>query len=230
MKSIKDDRGYNQIWTPNNATRIRAERRCNYMIAQMNRNGSHAVMEIGCGTGENAFMLARKTEMQVLGVDLCAPFIEKARSSYRLNNLCYEVRDFNQAAQFKEEKFDCIVGNGILHHLYHHLDEAFSNMRRLLNDGGRIVFLEPNLYNPYVYSIFTYPRLRRKAALEPGEMAFSKRFIIQKLERAGFSDIKVEYRDFLLPVTPDALIQPSIAVGSVVEKSRCSRCFRNLFS
>lgn len=218
MENIKDDRGFNQVWGDSKSTRIRAERRCDYMISQMNIQSAASVMEIGCGTGKNCYMLAQKTGMNVLGTDLCVPFIEDARKNYQLPNLRYDILDFNQASQFKGEKFDYIIGNGILHHLYHHLDDAFTNMRNLLKENGKIIFLEPNLYNPYVYLIFSYDKLRTLTHLEPDEMAFSKRFVSKKLNKAGYSNIKVEYKDFLLPGIPDALIAPSVIIGDLVEK------------
>ena len=218
MENIKDDRGYNQVWGDSKSTRIRAERRCDYMISQMEIAAQKSIMEIGCGTGKNAFMLAKKTGMKVLGTDLCLPFIEEARKNYPFTNLRYDILDFNKADQFKGEKFDYIIGNGILHHLYHHLDEAFTNMRNLLNGNGKIIFLEPNIYNPYVYLIFSYPALRKMARLEPDEMAFSKRFVSEKLKKAGYGNIQVDYKDFLLPGIPDFLISPSVALGNVFEK------------
>jgi len=218
MENIKDDRGYNQVWGDSKSTRVRAERRCEYMISQMEVLPQKSVMEIGCGTGKNAYMLAKKTGMQVLGTDLCVPFIEEAKETNCLTNLRYDILDFNKAEEFKGEKFDYIIGNGILHHLYHHLDEAFVNMRNLLKDKGKIIFLEPNIYNPYVYLIFSYAPLRKATHLEPDEMAFSKRFVSEKLAKAGYSNIKVEYKDFLLPGIPDFLISPSVVVGDVLEK------------
>ncbi len=218
MENIKDDRGYNQVWADSKSTRVRAERRCEYMISQMDVMPNKSVMEIGCGTGKNAYILAKKTGMQVLGTDLCVPFIEQARETNRLTNLRYDILDFNKADQFKGEQFDYIIGNGILHHLYHHLDDAFVNMRKLLKDKGKIIFIEPNLYNPYVYLIFSYPALRVKAHLEPDEMAFTKGFAIDKLTKAGYHNIQVEYKDFLLPGVPDFLITPSIVLGDVFEK------------
>jgi len=218
MENIKDDRGYNQVWGDSKSTRIRAERRCDYMISQMQVLPQKSVMEIGCGTGKNAFVMGKKTGMHMLGTDLCVPFIEEARETCRLTNLRYEVLDFNKAEEFKGEKFDYIIGNGILHHLYHHLDSAFANMLHLLKDNGKIIFLEPNIYNPYVYLIFSYPALRKMAHLEPDEMAFSKEFVTEKLSKAGYKNIKVEYKDFLLPGIPDFLITPSIAIGDVLEK------------
>lgn len=216
MKSITDDKGYNQVWADSRSTRIRAERRCDYMIAQMRGDSSGSVMEIGCGTGKNSFLLAQKTGMKVLGTDICVPFIEDARKNYSLPNLQFDVLDFNKADQFKGQKFNYIIGNGILHHLYYHLDEAIANIRKLLADNGRIIFLEPNIYNPYCAVIFNVAR--KWAKLEPDEMAFSKSFISKKLKDGNFKNIKVEYKDFLLPGIPEVLIQPSIVAGDILEK------------
>ena len=218
MENIKDDRGYNQVWADKKSTRERARRRCEYLISQMNIGSTKSVMEIGCGVGVNAMMLANKTGMKVLGTDLCLPFIESARKRNEYSNLRFEILDFNKAEEFKGEEFDYIVGNGILHHLYHHLDDVFINMRKLLKPKGKIIFMEPNIYNPYVYFIFSYPFLRTLTHLEPDEMAFSKKFISNKLAKAGYSNIKVEYKDFLLPGIPEFLISPSIAIGNVLEK------------
>ena len=50
-------------------------------------------------------------------------------------------------------------------------------------------------------------------------MAFTQFFARSKLERAGYRNIHVTFRDFLLPGIPDGLIKPSIAVGAVLEKT-----------
>ena len=69
MENIKDDRGYNQVWADKKSTRERARRRCEYLISQMIIGSTKSVMEIGCGVGVNAMMLANKTGMKVLGTD-----------------------------------------------------------------------------------------------------------------------------------------------------------------
>jgi 2-polyprenyl-3-methyl-5-hydroxy-6-metoxy-1,4-benzoquinol methylase len=77
----------------------------------------------------------------------------------------------NCADPFGGEAFDCIVGNGILHHLYPKIDDALVKIHHLLKPGGRIVFRESNIYNPYVYLIFDCSSMRRRARLEPDETA-----------------------------------------------------------
>jgi 2-polyprenyl-3-methyl-5-hydroxy-6-metoxy-1,4-benzoquinol methylase len=180
------------------------------------------ILEIGCGTGELAYMMAQKTGSKILGVDICVPFIEQAGKNYNLPNLEFQILDFNDKDSLRkltaEYKFDYVVGNGILHHLYYNMDEALGNIHSLLNTGGKIVFLEPNFYNPYCLLIFKIKLFRKLARLDPCETTFTKTFITRKLKNAAFTDIKVEYRDFLVPGTPEALIKPVILIGNIVEK------------
>jgi SAM-dependent methyltransferase len=217
MRSISDDRGYNQGWASSQATEVRTERRCNYIAGLMRTRSDETVLEIGCGTGENAFLLASKTGKRILATDICRPFLDQAAKRYERPNLSFQFLDFRQVSGRELGSFDYVVGNGILHHLYRDLEGSLVQMRRLLKPGGRIIFLEPNLLNPYCWFIFRYPILRKRAKLEPDEMAFSKSFIEAKLAAAGYRNIRVEYRDFLLPGIPAPLIRPSIAVGAVLE-------------
>jgi SAM-dependent methyltransferase len=218
VKSVQDDRGYNQGWAESRATDVRSARRSDYMLSRMGPSPTGRVLEIGCGTGLYSYLLAREPKLEVLGTDLCVPFIESAQADYRRPNLSYAVLDFTKADDLGAEQFDYVVGNGILHHLYYNLEHALFNIRRILKDGGKLVFLEPNLHNPYILSIFNVPYLRKLARLEPDEMAFSKGFATRMLHGAGFRDVTVEYKDFLLPGVPELLIAPSIAVGSVLER------------
>ena len=161
--SIIDDRGYNQGFKETAALKKRMERRADWMIAEMDAPLHKKVLEIGCGTGYVSYYIAQKTGMQVIGSDLCRPFIEDAKEKYVLPNLSYETLDFNEAAASVHNKFDYIIGNGILHHLYYNLDKVLVTLKELLNPGGKIIFMEPNIYNPYIAGIFKNKALRKWA-------------------------------------------------------------------
>lgn len=223
--SIQDDRGFNQVWRDSKATRVRAERRCDLMLAAMDLSRKVSILEIGCGLGSNAFLMATKSGMDVTGVDICQSFVENAKSQYRLKNLSYRTLDFNCPDDLPPGSFDYVVGNGILHHLYQNLDGALKNIHRLLKPGGKMVFFEPNLYNPYVFMIFRIPPLRKLARLDPDEMAFSKRYAEGLLRNTGFRAIQVEFKDFLLPGIPDFLINLSIAAGDFLERIPLARAW-----
>jgi hypothetical protein len=89
-------------------------------------------------------------------------------------------------------------------------------MHAMLNEGGKIIFFEPNIFNPYCAVIFN--AARTWANLEPDEMAFSRRYITSKLRHSGYSSISVTYRDFLVPGVPNWMIQPLIVAGDFLER------------
>ena len=217
MKSVQDEEGFNQGWSGGLSTRIRAERRCELLASVMDPAPHRRVLEIGCGRGEIACQLGASTGMEVLGIDRSAKFVEEANQRNSAPNVRFSSMDFMSPGNELDEGFDYIVGNGILHHLYYGFPQALASIKLLLKDGGRIAFLEPNLHNPYVYLIFSFPRLRRVARLEPDEMAFSRRFASEALTVAGFRSITIEYRDFLIPGVPDWMIDPLVRVGSWAE-------------
>ncbi len=223
MASIQDDRGYNQGFKPSKAMDVRMERRCDYMISQIDLSKQNIkILEIGCGTGEISYFLANKTKAEILGTDICLPFIEDSRKNYSSPNLKYEVLDFNDAESISnvlgDTKFDYIVGNGILHHLFYKLDNSLVSINELLNTNGKMIFLEPNILNPYCFLIFNFSFFRKLVKLEPDEMAFTKKLITKKLKVAKYNNIKIEHKDFLIPGTPSILINPVTRAGGLIEK------------
>jgi SAM-dependent methyltransferase len=219
MHSVRDERGFNQGWSGGLATQTRFTRRCELIISKMAPSPGQKILEIGCGRGEMSCYLAERTGMQVLGIDLSERFIQEASAGTENLNVRFEVLDFTKPEQILDHRFDYVVGNGILHHLYFNLEDSLQAIKRLLVENGRVMFLEPNLHNPYVFLIFKQPRLHRLARLEPDEMAFSRHFAIKRFHEAGFSDVNVEYRDFLLPGIAPSLIRPSVNIGRFAEKT-----------
>lgn len=222
MANIVDERGYNQIFGASPAQALRLRRRARAIIAALPGNAATTtarILELGCGMGEMARLLAEESPAHVTGVDLSEKFIAHARATHSRPNLEFRIADLTKELPAAAETgYDAITGNGILHHLYHHLDEVLPALGRWLKPGGRLIFWEPNLWNPYVYLIFSIPFLRRRAKLEPAEMAFTPAFIRRRLQHAGYVNIRVATRDFLLPNTPAALIRPVVAVGDVFDR------------
>ncbi len=225
MANIVDERGYNQIFKATHAQAIRLRRRAETIVLEMalpttlETRSRINILELGCGTGELAYHLAVLTGAQVTGVDLSQQFIDYAKTTHKHEKLTFIVADLSRTIPRSDaEKYDYIVGNGILHHLYHHLHTFLPALGRWLAPGGRLIFWEPNLMNPYIFLIFKIPLLRRFARLEPEEMAFTPGFIRNRLKRAGFSNVRARTRDFLLPNTPETLIPAVITIGGILER------------
>lgn len=74
------------------------------------------VVDIGCGTGENAFDMAKKAA-HVTGIDIEQRNIQKAQSRYQRDNLRYIVGD---ALTYPfSETFDVIALSNVLEHIEH---------------------------------------------------------------------------------------------------------------
>lgn len=116
-----------------------------------------------------------------------------------------------------------------MHHLIGSLPEILRRMYDKLPANGRLVFWEPNLLNPYVFLIFKFEVFRKLAKLDPSEMAFTKSFIERELLIAGFKNISVQYRDFLLPNIPQALVPFICWIGEVLEKTPLRCLSQSLF-
>jgi SAM-dependent methyltransferase len=221
MGNITDDRGYNQVWRPSLAMEVRTERRARAILDAMTLARPNDILEVGSGTGELSAYLSENTQANIIGADLCEPFVEAAEATYGNARLSFRVVDLlhdDLDLKLEQRRFDYIVGNGILHHLHDDLPTVLPRLRALLKSRGRLVFWEPNLQNPYVYLIFSFQPLRKRAKLEPDEMAFTRKRLAGAFGAAGFSDVSIEPRDFLLPNVPDRFIQPMISFGTVAER------------
>jgi len=96
-------------------------------------------LEIGCGTGAFARLLAQRAE-QVLALDLAPQMIRVARDRTKhLANIEFQVADA-MTWQFPAERFDCIVSIATLHHLP--LGEMLGKMKRSLTPNGVLLVLD----------------------------------------------------------------------------------------
>src|SRR3990167_10114088 len=100
MATIKDDRGYSQGFVLSKSTIVRMQRRTDMLLSEMDMTQDTRILEIGCGTGEVSYWMASRSPAQVVGTDMCVPFIEEAKKKYQLPNLRYEVMDFNNPGSF----------------------------------------------------------------------------------------------------------------------------------
>lgn len=119
------------------------------------------VLDVGCGTGETAYHIAKRGAKRVVGLDYSAEAIAVARETYRHKNLFFEKRDVKDL----REKFDVIIAMGTLEHI----DDPFSLLKKfktMLNFGGSIIVTSPNWSNPRGYMLLTlYFLFRAKVTL-----------------------------------------------------------------
>lgn len=106
------------------------------------------VLDLGCGYGETSAWLAMQGAA-VEAIDISPRMIEVAR---RLAQRCGVVERIRfhvspgESLPFQDGAFDAVFGHDVLHHL--DLDRAREEVRRVLAQGGRAVFVEPLGHNP----------------------------------------------------------------------------------
>jgi ubiquinone/menaquinone biosynthesis C-methylase UbiE len=93
------------------------------------------VLDVGCGMGRLTWATARG-DRDVVGVDLSAAMIERARASGASGRVSFRQDNF-LAMDFDGRLFDCIVSAAALHHMAD--DVALSRMAGLLRPGGRLI-------------------------------------------------------------------------------------------
>jgi SAM-dependent methyltransferase len=104
------------------------------------------VLDMGCGLGGNSCWLAKKGAV-VTAIDISHGNVDKAVEWAEKNGVEIDahVMDCEKLA-FADKSFDLVFGSFILHHL--DIEKAASEIRRVLKDGGKSVFIENSGDNP----------------------------------------------------------------------------------
>ena len=112
------------------------------------------VLDVGCGTGEVAHLIAKKGAKSVLGVDYSDEAIRIARARGPLRNLTFEVADLHST----KGKFDIVISMGTLEHT----DKPYDTLKILASrvaGGGALILTCPNWLNPRGYMLQTLEKL-----------------------------------------------------------------------
>jgi SAM-dependent methyltransferase len=221
--SIQDERGFNQGYAPVGSAVERMRRRNHWFLDQIGLRGATRVLELGCSIGDTAAYIAGHTDAEVVAVDISRKFVDIARERHQAPNLRFERYDLLAAGEAPFGTFDLVIGNGILHHLVEGLPPILRALRSITRPGGGMAFIEPNLLNPYCLWIFGTGVGRRWAKLEPDEMAFTRGSLMRQVGAAGWSDVKVRTRDFLIPGLPEWTVKPILAAEPALEAAAMTR-------
>jgi SAM-dependent methyltransferase len=177
-------------------TELRAYRE--RLRAAMEIGAGDQVLDIGCGAGQSARDAARAAAPgRVLGVDISAPMLERARRlarAERLDNVTFEQGDA-QVHPFAPARYDVAISRfGTM--FFSDPATAFGNLAQALRVGARLVLLVWQSYqrNEWVRAIDTAIRGPSEPPSPAGtEDAFSladRDATTRILERAGFSGVR----------------------------------------
>lgn len=109
------------------------------------------VLDLGCGIGDAAVFFAL-AQASVCGVDISPKTLvsaDRLSKEYDLPRGSLELLVAPaENLPYKNESFDLVYGNGILHHVDIRL--TLLEVKRALKPGGTAFFVEPLAYNPLV--------------------------------------------------------------------------------
>jgi SAM-dependent methyltransferase len=119
-----------------------------------------SVLVAGCGTNQAAHYAVRWPNARVVGIDVSEASVAFARTlkrEHRLDNLELRCHPVERATEI-DERFDCVVCTGVLHHLADPV-AGLRALRDVLAEGGAMHLM---LYAPYgrtgVYMLQEYCR------------------------------------------------------------------------
>lgn len=158
-----------------------------------NRLRTYAVskdaLECGCGVNSYATELAPYLG-QLNGIDISDEAVRQSvemAKSKGLANCEFDVMNAEQLG-FTDQSFDLLFGVGIIHHL--DLPVFYSEASRVLKPSGKMMFMEPLGYNPFInlYRKLT-PKMRT-----PDEHPLLRKDL--RLINDYFDEVKISYYHF----------------------------------
>ncbi len=128
------------------------------------------VLELGCGLGQTATLLARSGAI-VTSFDLSEASTKVAKKRAIVNRVEGKIHlavAVGESLPYANERFDIIFGKAILHHL--DVKHSSCHIHRVLKKRGKAVFVEPMGMNPllkFARAHFYYPHKNPHGADHP---------------------------------------------------------------
>jgi SAM-dependent methyltransferase len=184
------------------------------------------VIDVGCGCGATTRAFAEKVGAagRVLGVDVSAPMLQRARQVAPQNaRIEFRLADAS-VYPFKPDWYDLIVSRfGVM--FFAEPAASFANLRKALRRDGRLTFVcwrearaNPWLMAPLQAAYNHVPKLPEVGPEDPGPFSFASEARVHRiLGQAGFSDTSMEACDLTLDIAIggglDAAVESALQVG-----------------
>ena len=196
------------------------------LIERAKVKAGERIVDIGCGCGSTTIALAQRTGPtgQVLGIDISAPMLARARQIAPPGLPVEFVLADATVYPFEPASRDLLASRfGVMFFAEPAL--SFANLRRALRPLGRLAFAcwrEPR-DNPWMMAplqaVYKHvPKLPQPGPEDPGPFAFSSEQRVHRiLGEAGFSGIAMEPHRLALDIATgrglDAAVEAALEIG-----------------
>ncbi|MBV9532653.1 MAG: methyltransferase domain-containing protein [Bradyrhizobium sp.] len=196
------------------------------LIARAGAKAGDRVLDVGCGCGSTTIALANQVAPNgfVLGIDISAPMLARARQLVPEGLPLEFVLADATVYPFDPQGFDVLVSRfGVMFFAEPAL--SFANLRRALRPAGGVAFVcwrEPK-HNPWIMTPLQaaykhVPNLPQLGPEDPGPFSFASEERVQRiLADAGFSGVAIEPHDLALDLAIgrglEAAVQGAMEIG-----------------
>ena len=189
-------------------------------------NSGERIIDVGCGCGSTSIALAQAVAPSgfVLGIDISAPMLARARQlAPKTLPVDFVLADAT-VHPFDPASFDLLVSRfGVMFFAEPAL--SFANLRRALKPTGRLAFVcwrepreNPMLMTPLQAAYKHVPKLPQPGPEDPGPFSFASEERVRRILReAGFVDVAIVPRNLSLDIAIgrglEAAVQGAIEIG-----------------
>lgn len=113
------------------------------LIGQLALEPGTRVLDVGCGLGGSAFLMARKLGLIVDGIDLSRNMLDMAKAKLAARGLqeCVTLEQGNCLKLDRPEHYDAIYSRDVFLHI-HDKHRLFSVLYASLRNGGKLLFTD----------------------------------------------------------------------------------------
>lgn len=156
-------------------------------LAVLGCNNNSLILEVGCGSGEDAIYI-QKASKNIVGVDI-AHLPLKRFTSKGFQGVLADVKKL----PFHSNSIDYVISSGLLHHLIGqgNLKEYLEEFVRVTREGGYVIALEPNVFNPSGILMNVFNTIKPGiTGLVPHERALSPLYLSKIFATTGLENVK----------------------------------------
>jgi 2-polyprenyl-3-methyl-5-hydroxy-6-metoxy-1,4-benzoquinol methylase len=207
--------GGSYVYTAERLSARTANARISDAVAEAFDFRGQTVLDVGCGDGAYTVEFPSLGARKVLGIDPASLAVQAATARSELMKVSdvarFAVGNIYELDPFlTEERFDCILVRGVLHHL----PDPERAISGLSSFDGTVVIVEPNGNNPILKLLERYSKYH----VEHEERSFSPMHIRTWLRNAGFEDLQTRMINLVPFFCPDWMVPPLRHAERIVER------------